>query len=93
MFIHLGGDVIVAKSDVIAIIDIKNAEEADATKEFLQVADDEGFIRSISEKGKEKSFVITSKHVYISPISSMTLFKRAEHIKTMINEWDSVTQD
>lgn len=93
MFIHLGGDVIVPKTDVIAIIDIKNAEESVATKEFLQVADDEGFIRNISEKGKEKSFIITTKHVYISPISSTTLFKRAEHIKTMLNEWDSNNLD
>lgn len=89
MFVHLGGDVIVPKTDVIAIIDIKNVEKSLATNEFLQLAMDEGIVRNVSEKGKEKAFVITTNYVYISPISSTTLFKRAEHIKTMLNEWDS----
>ncbi|MFZ3172606.1 MAG: DUF370 domain-containing protein [Carboxydocellales bacterium] len=77
MFLHLGADVIVPKKDVIAIIDIKNNHKSRINDEFLQVADEEGFIRHVTEQGKSKSFVLTNKHVYYSPISSYTLKKRS----------------
>lgn len=80
MFLHLGADVIVPKKDVIAIIDIKNHHKSRITDEFLQVADEEGFIRHVTEQGKAKSFVLTTKHVYYSPISSSTLKKRSDSI-------------
>ncbi|MDA8234324.1 MAG: DUF370 domain-containing protein [Clostridia bacterium] len=88
MFLHLGGDVIVSKNDIIAIIDIKNLNRNVATKEFLQVADQEGFIKKISDKANEKSLILTTKNVYLSPISSTTLKKRAENIKFMIDDWE-----
>lgn len=78
MFLHLGADVIVPKKDVIAIIDIKNNHKSRITDEFLQVADEEGFVRHVTEQGKAKSFVLTTKHVYYSPISSYTLKKRSD---------------
>jgi ribosomal protein S8 len=80
MFLHLGGDVIVPKKDVIAIIDLKNYHKSKITEEFLQVADEEGFVKSVAGKGKEKSFVVTTKYVYYSPISSSTLKERAEEL-------------
>ena len=49
MFLHLGGDVIVFKNDIIAIIDLKNIKRNDAIKEFLQVAEQEGFVKYITE--------------------------------------------
>ncbi len=76
MFIHLGGNTLVASKDVIAIIDMKMAKKAMSTLEFLQIAEDEGFIIDIS-RGNPKSFVITDNSVYLTPISSTTLYKRA----------------
>lgn len=40
---------------------------------------EDGFIRNLAEEGKEKSWVITSREVFISPISSNTLKRRAEN--------------
>ena len=77
MFLHLGGDVVVDEKDVIAIIDIESATLAATTRDFLRVVEENGSITSIGEKGKEKSFVITADSVYLSPISSFTLMKRA----------------
>ena len=77
MFIHLGGDVVVPKKEVVAILDIQ-AGLAPATKEFIEIAGDEGFIKNISEKNKGKSYVITTKEIYLSPISCTTLKKRSE---------------
>lgn len=75
MFLHLGEDLVVPKKDIIAILDIR-AGGAPITAEFLEIARDEGFLHQIAEKGKEKSYVITSRKVYVSPISCSTLKKR-----------------
>lgn len=79
MFIHLGANIIVPTKEVIAIIDVKMKKTAESMVEFLDVADEEGFVINIDE-GETKSYVITSKNVYFSPISSMTLKKRISFI-------------
>ena len=79
MYIHLGGDYVVADRDIIGIFDLENTTVSKNTRDFL----------SISEKKKEvvytsyelpKSFVLaTNKNknkVYISQISPLTLSKR-----------------
>jgi hypothetical protein len=79
MYIHLGGDFVVAERDIIGIFDLENTTVSKHTRDFLKV----------SEKRKEvvytsyelpKSFVLTAnkdKHkVYISQISPVTLNKR-----------------
>lgn len=78
MFIHLGGDVIVPKEEVVCIMNWTLLTKSEANREFIQLAEDDEFIRRISEKGREKSFIITTDKVYLSPISSITLKKRAE---------------
>jgi len=76
MFLHLGGDVVVPKEDIIAIIDART-KISPSTREFMQIVDDEGFVRQVTESEKEKSFIITTNLVYLSPISCQTLKKRA----------------
>jgi hypothetical protein len=84
MFLHLGGDVMVLKKDIIAILDVKT-KQSPATKEFLEIAKDEEFIKKISTDEKEKSFIITNKEIYFSPISCNTLKKRADGIVTALD--------
>lgn len=79
MFLHLGGDVVVLKKDIIAILDARIKNSA-ITREFIEIAKDEGFIQPISNQEKEKSFVITTKEIYVSPISCTTLKKRSDNI-------------
>lgn len=79
MFLHLGGDIVVLKKDIIAILDARTKNSA-VTREFIDIAKDEGFIQPISNADKEKSLVITSKEIYISPISCTTLKKRSDNI-------------
>ena len=80
MFIHLGGDVVVPLKDIIAIMDIESSSVSQNTKEFLQTADDEEFIIKIS-KDSPKSFILSERDnktvIYLSPISSVTLYKRS----------------
>ncbi|OEF97310.1 extracellular matrix regulator RemB [Desulfuribacillus alkaliarsenatis] len=82
MFIHLGANVLIPIKDVIAIIDVKMKDTADSMKEFLDVADEEGFVVKI-EDGEIKSYVITTKNVYFSPISSVTLKKRSLYMGSL----------
>lgn len=75
MFVHVGGDVMVAKKDIIAVIST-DAKRSVITREFFDVAREEGFLVSIAPQGKEKSYVMTGREIYISPISCSTLKKR-----------------
>lgn len=77
MFLHLGGEILVNQKEIVAILDLESAHNAAITKEFMEIVSDEGIVDIIGEKGKEKSLIITTKNIYLSPISSSTLMKRA----------------
>ncbi|MEG6617225.1 extracellular matrix/biofilm biosynthesis regulator RemA family protein [Peptococcaceae bacterium 1198_IL3148] len=79
MFLHLGGDVMVLKKDIIAILDSRT-KQATATNEFLEIAKDEEFIKNIASDKDVKSFIITNKEIYLSPISCNTLKKRSNSV-------------
>lgn len=76
MFIHLGGDVTIPLSNIIGMFDIDSTTISQTTKDFLKTQQDEGFLVSVSED-IPKTFVLTDRVIYLSPISSATLQKRA----------------
>lgn len=82
MFVHIGGDIVIRTKEIISINDI-DTTSSDATKEFLDIAKEEGFIEDISG-GEPKSFIIINKDnqqkIYLSPISSLTIKKRANFL-------------
>jgi extracellular matrix regulatory protein B len=88
MFLHIGGDIVVPMKNVIAILDIETTTLSKDTKEFLKIAEEEGFIQAISED-IPKSFIITETEkkskIYLSPISSSTLQKRSGYIQDISN--------
>jgi hypothetical protein len=78
MFIHLGGDTVVPKEDVVAILNNQLMKKNEIVRGFLESAEGEGLISFISRKTQAKSVIITSGRIYLSPISSTTLKKRAD---------------
>jgi len=70
MFVHLGKDVVVPKKDLIMILDYKTNAKA--------LKNSNSSFNNLTVKGKEKSCIITLKEIFISPISSITLKRRAE---------------
>jgi regulator of extracellular matrix RemA (YlzA/DUF370 family) len=82
MFLHIGGDYIVSMKDIVAIVDMEKSTISQDTRNFLKISDEEGFIVNVVENEMPKSFVITQeKHkskIYLSPISTTTLYKRYE---------------
>ncbi len=83
MYVHLGGDTVVLQKDIIAIFDLELTSISKITREFLHVAEEEGFVVNVSED-LPKSYILTESDneskVYISPISAATLLKRANNI-------------
>ncbi len=84
MFLHIGGDYVVPTKNIIAILDLETTTISKDTREFLAIAEEEGFIESISQD-IPKSVIITEfekkSRIYLSNISSITLKKRAGYIK------------
>ncbi len=82
MYLHLGGDTVVSLKDVIAIFDLDITSISKITREFLHIAEEEGFVINVSED-LPKSYVLAEinrkSRVYISPISASTLLKRASN--------------
>ncbi|CDF58956.1 extracellular matrix regulator RemB [Thermobrachium celere] len=78
MFLHLGENVVIPLSEVIAIFDVNSTFNSD-TRNFLKIAEEEGFVTRITDD-PPKSFVLTERNkksiIYLSPISSVTLVKR-----------------
>lgn len=79
MFIHLGSDHMVALADVIAIINV-DEPIAESIRDIIQLAIADKKICRICDKGQEKSLIITDDKIYLSPISSVTLFKRCRSL-------------
>lgn len=88
MFLHIGGDVVIPIKNVIAILDIETTTISKDSKDFLRIAEEEGFIEAISND-LPKSFIITEvekkSKIYLSPISSITLQKRSGYIEDISN--------
>lgn len=79
MYLHLGQDYIVRTQDVIGIFDIDTTSTGKRTREFLEKAEKEGAVVSLSND-IPKSFILADaiyETVYISPISSTALAGRS----------------
>lgn len=89
MFIHLGGNKMIRISEVITILDAGNRRSPVTMIPFLDDVERQGRMEKISTQEEVKSYVVTQTGVYASPISSLTLLKRARQSgsRRMIDEW------
>ena len=82
MYLHLGADISVNKKYIIGIFDLDNTSTSKKTREYLKRITTDGKVTDVSSCDLPRSFIVTSEKgeekVYISPISSQTLFKRCE---------------
>ncbi|RBP36152.1 extracellular matrix regulator RemB [Garciella nitratireducens] len=88
MLLHLGEDEMVLLKDIVAIINLEQDYIPKYTQEFLEIVEEKGLIKRISQN--PKSFVLTEiDHkffIYYSPISSSTLLKRMGFIDRLSQE-------
>lgn len=77
MFIHLGSDQMIPIEEIVAILNIDSYINV-SLKEIIEIGIAERNIHSICSRERAKSLVITADKIYLSPISSVTLFKRSQ---------------
>ena len=82
MFLYLGEGKYKKLEDIIGIFDMDNASWAYKTREFLDMAQEEGRVIWVCDD-LPRSFVVTDNgsenwQVYVSQLSSATLMGRAE---------------
>ena len=79
MFLHLGENKTVKKSDVVGIFDSDTATVSKTTRNFLKDADRRGALETVGDI--PKSFTVTQnkkdEKIYFSQLSSKTLAGRA----------------
>lgn len=80
MFIHIGGDTVVSTKEVISILDHQTIKTSKINKAFLQDKKKTIVDHSVEET---KSYVITQEAIYCSPISSLTLKRRAQFVDSL----------
>ena len=82
MFLHLGGNFIVDKKDIVAIMDLESSTISKITKEYLKDMEIHKNVINVEENILPKSYVIVKNEkqnkLYISPIAAQTLLKRCE---------------
>lgn len=76
MFLHLGNDRVISGDSLIAILNIAEPISNDL-QEIIENAALEKKLINISKNEKKKALIVCDEGVYLSPISSNTLFKRA----------------
>lgn len=88
MYIHLGQETVVPLKDVIGVFDLETCTIGKHTRGFLANATKSGRVVNVSME-LPKSFILAGKKndttVYISQISSATLYKRTGFIDEISN--------
>lgn len=82
MYLHLGGDVLLHEEDMIGIFDLDITSQSFRTRRYLNAAEKRGEVVYVDIEEIPKSFTVTAdqngQQVYISPLASQTLQRRAE---------------
>lgn len=76
MYLHIGEDTVIRDRDIIGIFDMDTSTVNKATRDYLKKAEQEKRVVYVNYD-LPKCFVVTDKKVFISPINTSTLSKRA----------------
>ncbi|WP_077623782.1 extracellular matrix regulator RemB [Sediminibacillus massiliensis] len=82
MFIHIGADNVIRSEDVVAIIDHQLVSSSTINEQMLFNQRKNKKVLDPSDEAV-KSLVITKEYIYYSPLSVLTLKKRASMISTI----------
>lgn len=77
MYINIGEEYVLKKKDIIAVFDMDKATVGKITRDYLNAAQKSGKI-IYAGYDLPKSFIVTKDKVYISPLNTATVLKRAQ---------------
>ena len=76
MYLHIGGDTMISSEEIIGIFDMDTSTVNKATGDYLAKAEKEKRVIYVNFD-LPKSFIVTDGGVYVSPLNTSTLNKRA----------------
>ncbi|HEY8426447.1 MAG TPA: hypothetical protein VIK73_10610 [Limnochordales bacterium] len=76
MYVHLGDDVVIRARDVVAIVDLAAMQRRGLALDKILGSGDHADVTWVGD-GVGTSLVVTPDRLYVSPISPMTLRRRA----------------
>jgi len=92
MYVHLGGEMVVAVTEVVAVLDARHIAGSPINEEFVRLARAAGYLRGRGLTAESKSLVVTrDRTVYASGISPATLARRMNHLRQSAKGWDAET--
>lgn len=91
MYVHLGGDLVVAMKDVVAILDVRLLQTSELTREFVDRAMGTGRLLGDGLTPDCKALVVTAAAIFTSGISPSTLARRMTHFRQSAIEWGAET--
>ena len=77
MYLHIGEDTVIRDRDIIGIFDMDTSTVNKATRDYLKKEKKKKRVAYVNYD-LPKCFVVTDKKVFISPINTSTLSKRAK---------------
>lgn len=77
MYINIGEEYVFKEKDIIAVFDMDKATVGKITRDYLNAAQKSGKI-IYAGYDLPKSFIVTKDKVYISPLNTATVLKRAQ---------------
>lgn len=77
MYLHIGEDTLIKDKEIIGIFDMDTSTVNKATRDYLKKAETDKRVIYVNYD-LPKCFVITDDKVYVSPINTGTLNKRAK---------------
>lgn len=77
MYINIGEKYVLKEKDIIAVFDMDKATVGKITRDYLNAAQKSGKI-IYAGYDLPKSFIVTKDKVYISPLNTATVLKRAQ---------------
>lgn len=81
MYLHIGGEYLLKKKNILGIFDLETTTISKITKEYLKDKQTNHEIITVNDE-LPKSFIIyirnESIYIYITSISTITLYKRAK---------------
>lgn len=91
MYVHLGGNLVVAIRDVVAILDARLVGLAEINQEFVDHARKDRRLHGGGLPPEWKALVVTVDGVYPSGISAATLARRMTHFRQSAASWGAET--
>jgi len=84
MYLHIGQNIVIPETEIIGIFDLDNTTGSRITRQFLNDADKKGNVTGISDE-LPRSFIVSGTgndiKIYLTQLSTQTLFKRAETMR------------